>query len=122
MEKSMASKSSSATEKRVNKSKAILKYFKSHPGVKPRQIVAALNRRGLDINAQYVSTILFNHRKRTDIGDDFQDESGAPQKTVGLNATGVSAREIMLAKQLVKQSGSIGAARKALEMYGDIIA
>lgn len=119
----MASKASSATEKRVNKSKAILKYYKSHPGVKPRQIVAALNRRGLDINAQYVSTILFNNRKRANGGEDTTlDDSDVPHKKVGLNATGVSAREIMLAKQLVKQSGSIGAARKALEMYGDIIA
>ena len=118
----MAGKASSATEKRVNKSEAILKYYKSHPGVKPRQIVAALNRRGLDVNAQYVSTILFNHRKRSSGVEDTQDDAGVAPKKVGLNATGVSAREIMLAKQLVKQSGSIGAARKALEMYGDIIA
>ncbi len=119
----MASKANSTTEKRVNKSKAILKYFKSHQGSKPRQIVEALKSRGLDVNAQYVSTILFNHRKRSDGGMDIlDDESAVPQKTVGLNASGVSAREIMLAKQLVRQSGSMRAARKALDMYGDIIA
>lgn len=119
----MAGKATATTEKRVNKSRAILKYFHAHPESKPRQIVEALNKRGLDINAQYVSTILFNHRKRMERGlEALDDQSGLTQKKVGLNATGVSAREIMLAKQLVKHSGSIGAARKALEIYGDIIA
>jgi hypothetical protein len=119
----MAGKANGSPQKRANKSRAIVKYHKSHPDAKPREIVAALKRRGLDVNAQYVSTILFNYRKRAEAGNEPVDEAaGESRKTVRLNATGVSAREIMLAKQLVKQSGSIGAARKALEMYGDIIA
>ena len=117
----MASKSAKAAAKaearKVNKSKSILTYHKSHPDAKPREIVAALARRGIELNAQYVSTILFNHRRRN--GD---NPRANREKTVALNAANVSARELMLAKQLVKQSGSIQAARKALDGYGNIIA
>lgn len=106
-----------ATKKKVNKSKEILAYYKKHPDAKPREIVAALKRRKVDVNAQYVSTILFNHRRKTD-----GDGMPASEKFVTQNASSVSGRELILAKQLVKQSGSLQAAKKALDLYGNIIA
>ncbi len=108
----------SRAKKKVNKSQEIIKYHHLHPDAKPREIVSALNRRGMNITAQYVSTILFNYRKK------LHEKNGSASGGRGRssNIKGVSAKEIILAKQLVQQSGSIGAARRALDLYSDIIA
>ncbi len=118
----MAAKAGGESGKKVNKSQAILKYYKANPDAKPRHIVDALTKRGLNVNAQYVSTILFNYRRGVEGRGDLEGAEEFVNKKVGLAANGVSAREIMLAKMLVKQSGSLGAAKKALELYSDIIA
>lgn len=118
----MAAKAAGESGKKVNKSQAILKFYKSNPNAKPRHIVEALTRRGVDVNAQYVSTILFNYRRGTEGRSEMEGAAEGETKKVALAANGVSAREIMLAKMLVKQSGSVGAAKKALELYSDIIA
>ena len=118
-----AAKTAAKTGGRINKSRTIINYYTSHPGAKPREIVNALKRRGIKLNAQYVSTILFNYRKKLQQSGfvSANPQRSAPVAT-HLNLKGVSAREIMLAKQLVKHSGSIKAARKALDLYSDIIA
>lgn len=118
----MAAKAGAESGKKVNKSQAILKFYKANPEAKPRHIVDALTKRGLKVNAQYVSTILFNYRRGSEGRSELETAAGPVSKKVGLAANGVSAREIMLAKLLVKQSGSVGAAKKALELYSDIIA
>ncbi len=109
--------------KKVNKSQAIIKYHTEHPAAKPREIVVALKRRGVTTNAQYISTILFNYRRKLQASGQLPaGDSPGSGKSVSRNISGVSAKEIILAKQLVKTSGSIGAARRALELYNDIIA
>ena len=116
----MARKASSARAvKKVNKTREIMEYHYAHPEARPRNIVSALKRRGIDVSPQYVSTILFNHRKKLRAAEIVGDSAGSLH---GEASKGISAREIMLAKQLVKQTGSVNAAHKALDLYGDIIA
>lgn len=54
----MAKKSSAP-----NKSQTIRDYVAANPTAKPKAIAEALSKKGLDVNAQYVSTILSNDRK-----------------------------------------------------------
>ncbi len=116
--------------RKSNKSRAILKYHTSHKKAKPRDIATALTKSGVKVTPQYVSTILFNYRKKMQESGETvaatrtaraKSKNGRRAKSTA-SQNGVSANEIMLAKQLVNQTGSVGAARKALDLYNDIIA
>jgi hypothetical protein len=122
--------------KKKNKSRAIVNYYRSHPNAKPREISERLNKRGMNITPSYVSTVLFNFRKkggsapsaetsgRTASMAASKTRRGRParRRVGGSNGSSdVSGRDIMLVKELVGRTGSIVAARKALDLYSDIV-
>lgn len=106
-----------------NKSQAIREYKKAHAKAKPREIAAALVEQGFDVNAQYVSVVLSNARKKKGKkargGAEGADAprrgrpAGSGAATVGIGGLGLS--ELKLAKQLVSSAGGAKQARQAID-------
>ncbi len=96
-----------------NKSQAIRDYYNSHPGAKPKEVVAALKKKGIVVNAQFVSTIRSVSKKKG-------GKIGRPGRPVGsgkreTNGSGeVSFNSLIKVKAIVDEMGGIGRARSAL--------
>lgn len=86
-------------QKRVNKTQAIKGYLTEHPHAKPREIAAALEKRGIVVTPQYVSSIKSLERRRT--------------TRVGANQ--VPMTDVLAAKKFVEKVGGIETALAALD-------
>jgi hypothetical protein len=110
----------------VNKSQIIREYKKENPNAKPKEIVAAMAAAGVTVNAQMVSTVLSNakkkggkigkrHRKAKmaehDVGNPFAGGSIVDNGIVAIEAAGA----------LLKACGSVEAARKTLEAIAKVM-
>ncbi|SMP54713.1 hypothetical protein SAMN06265222_104283 [Neorhodopirellula lusitana] len=49
----------------VNKSKEIRDYYAANPKAKPLEVVEAMKAKGIEVNAQFVSTVKSNSKKKT---------------------------------------------------------
>ena len=92
-----------------NKSKAIRDYYDSHPDAKPRDVVVALKKKGISVNAQFVSTIRSVSKKKG-------GKIGKPGRPVGSGKKNgeVSYASLIKVKQIVDEMGGIQHARSAL--------
>jgi hypothetical protein len=86
-----------------NKSKRIRDISAEHPDIKPKQIAAKMKKEGHCVTPGYVSTILSNAKRRT-------------QRKM----KGFSAASMGIAKELVKETGSIKAAKIAIDIYASL--
>ncbi|GAA4461990.1 MULTISPECIES: hypothetical protein [Novipirellula] len=116
----MAKKKSSG----VNRAKAIRDYYKAHPNAKPLQVSAELKKQGIEVTAQYVSTIRSNSKRQ-------QGEVGKPGRPSGKKAGGEAAAKpakttnhrkqkvslplLVRLKHLTREFGGIAETRAALD-------
>ncbi len=99
-----------------NKSQAIRDYYKSNPQAKPKDVVTALKKKGVDVSAQFVSTIRSVSKKKG-------GKVGRPGRPVGSTTAKrgrpsrsqeVSLDALINVKRIVDEMGGIGQARSAL--------
>jgi hypothetical protein len=115
----MAKKKAAA---KFNKSKEIREYKQANPSHGPKQIAEALSAKGLDVTAQFVSTVLTNSKKKTKIGKPGRPKGsknvkrgpGRPPKAAPSSGNGVSLDSLLLVKRIVAEVGGIDKARSAL--------
>jgi hypothetical protein len=100
----------------VNKSKAIRDWKQANPRHKPKQIAAALGKKGIKVTPGFVSTILSTSKKKKTIG-----KPGRPKGSRTVQAgrspkpsTEISYESLLKVKQIVREMGGIEDARSAL--------
>ncbi|MDA1015634.1 MAG: hypothetical protein O3A00_14420 [Planctomycetota bacterium] len=109
----------------VNKSAAIRDYLASHPGAKPKEIITALRKKGVDIKPGSVSMVLYGPSSKS-AKSGGQRKKKAARRTVATAASGsgnasqLSAGDILAAKKLADQLGGIAATRTALGALSDL--
>jgi hypothetical protein len=106
----------------TNKSLAIRDYLASHPGAKPKEIVDALNSKGIKVSAQFVSTVKTNSKKRgpakrrgRPVGSTNKTSAARKSAAVGRSADTVSVSSLIKLKRVVEEIGSIEEAKSALD-------
>ena len=92
----------SKSEDGVNKTQEIKDYMREHHGAGPKEVASELNKKGIEVSAQYVSTIKSLHKRRA---------TSLP----ALESEDISLASILAAKRLVEEVGSVAKARAALE-------
>jgi hypothetical protein len=109
---------SASASPKTNKSQAIRDCKKAHPSHKPAAIANALRSNGIDVSAQFVSTILSNSKKRKKIRKPGRPKgSVAGGKKVGSRNPShddVSFESLLKVKQIVIELGGIPQAKAAL--------
>ncbi len=111
----------------VNKSQAIRDYYAANPSAKPMEVADAMKAEGIDVNAQFVSTVKSNSKKSKKTGRrgrpaGVSAKSAGPAKKVGRPATAkanlssgeVSLDSLINAKKLVEEMGGAENARNAI--------
>jgi len=101
-------------KKKVNKTAAIVAEYAKNPEAKPRDIAAALNKKGLDVTSAYVSTIKAS-RKRDGkpLGEAVASAPPSFKKKTGKDA--ISLEELQAAKNLADELGGIDQASRVLD-------
>jgi hypothetical protein len=104
----------------VNKSEAIRQYYTAHPKAKPKQVVAGLEDKGIEVRAQTVSTVRYAMRaKKKGRGKAGRaaSEKATPGRRAAGNGRGAKLFESLVeAKKLSDRLGGVGRARQALKM------
>lgn len=94
-----------------NKSVAIREYKAANPEAKPKQIAEALS--GLNVSAQFVSTVLSNDKKKG------KGAKRGPKP--GSKAATTDLQSLLHAKKLVTQLGGVDAARAAINALAQLL-
>lgn len=121
--------------KKVNKSEEIRQYKLANPDAAPKDIVAALGERGIQVTSQAVSTALYNMKKSSEGGAVETATATAtrkrgrpagaksPGKSAGSassNGSSLPATALVEAKKLVDNVGGIDKAKAALEILSKL--
>jgi len=106
-----------------SKTAAILKYSKEHPDEGPSAISAALSSQGIEVSAQYVSTIkskfgVAGPRKRR--GRKASPSAVRTRAASGSGRSDVRYASLMKAKDFVQAVGGIQNAKRILEAYASL--
>lgn len=96
------------SEHQVNKTKAVLDYWKSHRKATNKEIAEALGKQGIKISTAYIAGIKTTSKKKR----------RAVKKVVAKTGVGIS--EIKAAFALLKVCGSASAAKEALAAAEEI--
>lgn len=127
----MAKKNSSG----VNKSQAIRDYYADNPEAKPIEVAEAMKAQGIDVNAQFVSTVKSNAKKSKKTGRrgrpaGVSAKVAAPAaKKLGrppaakarTNSGEVSLDSLINAKKLVEEMGGAENARNAISVLEQLM-
>ncbi|TWU10711.1 hypothetical protein [Allorhodopirellula heiligendammensis] len=126
----MAKKKSSG----VNKSQAIREYCAANPEAKPLEVAEAMKAIGIDVNAQFVSTVKSNSKKSKKTGRrgrpaGVSAKKAAPAKKLGRpaaskarsNSGEVSLDSLINAKKLVEEMGGVDNARNAISVLEQLM-
>ncbi|MCM2374026.1 hypothetical protein [Aporhodopirellula aestuarii] len=111
----------------VNKSQAIRDYYAANPKAKPMEVAEAMKAQGINVTAQFVSTVKSNSKKsKTTRGRASAKKSVAkkPAKraTRASKATSeVSLDSLLNAKKLVEEMGGVEGARNALSVLEQLM-
>ncbi len=97
-----------AKKNTVNKSQAVREYLKANRKAKNQEVVSALAAKGITVTANYVGNIRTAHNKR----------QRATRKVVAKGGIGIP--EVKAALALLKVTGSVAAATKALAVAQEI--
>ncbi len=92
----------------VNKTQAVRDFLKGNKKAKNAEVVEALAKKGITVSSNYVSNIKTTHNKR-----------GRAVRTVVAKG-GVGIPEVKAALAFIKLTGSVTAAKKALEVAQEI--
>ena len=102
----------------VNKSAAIRDYYGAHRRAKPKDVVAGLKEKGIEVSAQTVSTVRYGMLKKKGRGKGRRAASAkaSSARTAG-NGRGAKLFESLVeAKKLSDRLGGVEKARQALKM------
>lgn len=108
-------------KKAPNKSQLIRDFAARKPEAKPSAIAAALNKKDVDVTAQYVSIILSNDRRKN--STNLHGQSKGVRKTRATNNSpdnDVALKDLMRIKQLVEDFGSIERADAAMSAFRNL--
>jgi hypothetical protein len=97
-----------AKNEKVNKTQAVREYLKANPKAKNRAVVDALGKKGIPLSTSYVGNIKATHNRRR----------RAARKVVATRGIGIP--EVKAALSLLKATGSVAAATKALAVAQEI--
>ncbi len=118
-------RSGSSGNPKVNKSQAIRDYKQANPSHKPAKIAEALGKQGIEVSAQFVSTILSTSKKKKKIGKPGRPKGSASSQTKRadgqVSSTDVSFEALLNVKQIVIEMGGIAQARAALNALEQLI-
>lgn len=103
----------------ANKSQVIRDYKAANPSAAPKEIAESLSKTGVEVSAQFVSTVLSNAKKKA--GKKPGKRGPKPKSTAAINVTGgnsfASAMPIFKAAgELLKLAGDKSLAKEALDM------
>lgn len=99
----------------TNRSQAIRDYVKDNGDAKPKAISEGLAKAGVKVSPGYVSTVLSNARRKSG------KSARSGKKRTGRPAGNDVYANLVLAKRLVDQFGSVEKARSALETLAKIL-
>lgn len=123
----MAKKKSATESGKVNKSQEIRDYYGANPKAKPLEVVAAMKEKGIEVNAQFVSTVKSNSKKKPTTRKSTKAPAkksttskrvGRPPATTG---GAVTFDSLIKAKQLIEEMGGIDGARSAIAAYEQLL-
>lgn len=118
-----------------NKSAAIRDYYDAHPNAMPKEVVEGLKAQGVDVSAQFVSTIRSKQLKdegmptkrrrtgrpkRTAAKKRVSVKRGRPAAAAG-GDTKVSIEQLVQAKEMVDALGGIEKARRTIDALSQIV-
>jgi hypothetical protein len=95
----------------VNKSQAIRDALDAHPDKSPSEIAEDLKAKGLDVNAQYVSTIKSNAKAKSRRSKLVRKGRGGARNGMG---------PVSAALAFIREAGGLEAAKHALETVEEI--
>ena len=105
----------------VNKSAEIRTYMKQNPKAKPRDVVQALKDKGINVSAQFVSTVKTNSKKGTGTKRRGRPVGSGKKTTVTRrsvsttkSADQISVGSLLKLKDVIKEIGSIEETKAAL--------
>lgn len=101
-----------------NKSLEIRNYKDANPTAAPKEIVEALAKSGVEVTAQFVSTILSNAKRK---GGVVGARGRKPGRPAAAAPTG-GIQQLIQAKKLIDQMGGIEAAKAAVNALAQILA
>lgn len=96
-----------APPKKVNKSEAIRAYFSKNEGAKPKDVVAALAKDGIEVSPQQVSTVRYSAGRTT-------------KKRAGKSSNAVQLDSLIAASEFAEKVGGVDEAKKLLEAVAKI--
>jgi hypothetical protein len=104
----------------VNKSQAIRDQLQANPNASPKDIAAALQAQGVNVSSQLVSNVKTAIGKKKGkrgrgAGRPAGARRGATRRAGRLGVDSISVQDLMEAKRVVEQVGSVAAVRKALD-------
>lgn len=103
-----------------NKSLEIRNYKEANPTASPKEVAEALGKAGIEVSAQFVSTVLSNARKK---GGKVGKRGRKPGRKPGVAtaAAGGSVEHLIKAKKLVDALGGIDKARSAINALAQLL-
>src|SRR5262245_21495306 len=109
----------------VNKSKAIRDYCAGHPRAKPKEVVDALAEKNVKVNAQIVSTVPYNMKKKrsgSGRGRRAAAQTATPARRAARNGrTAELFTTLVDAKKLSDRLGGIQRAKQALKLLEQLL-
>lgn len=107
--------------RKVNKSAEIRAYLEANPNVKLADAAAALSKRGIKVNAQYISVVKSAAKKKQASAKSASAKKSVRSRVAGKSAADVSMDSVLKAKKLAKEVGGIEEAKRALEALSILI-
>ncbi len=113
-------------QKKVTKTSLIQRYLKRHPDAKPREVVAALAKKGVEVTPATVSTIKNQMKNKGLLGDSPKAKQGRvaarrgrkPRRTSP--AAGATLDMLKQAKSLAESAGGVDNAKKILDALAEL--
>lgn len=98
-----------------NKSLLIREYMAQHPDEGPQAVAAALKaEHGVEVTAQFVSTIKSNDRRKAPTGAKRGRKPGAVVKAA-------AGHDLIVAKKFIDQIGGVDKAKAAVELLAQLL-
>jgi hypothetical protein len=105
-----------------NKSLEIRNYKTDNPTATPKEIAEALNKSGLSVSAQFVSTVLSNARKKGGkVGRRGRKPGRKPGVAAALGGGGASIENLLKAKKFADSLGGVDQARAAINAIAQLL-
>ena len=102
----------SKSSKSVNKSQAVRDFYADNPNAKPKDVVEGLAKKGIKLNAQYVSVVRSNSKKKSKSGRVGRPAGRSTARKAGGETVSIDA--LLKLKKVVEEVGGIDNAKAAL--------